>query len=50
MSSRHAFAYVLATVVFAIVAALLHPGLVLSPLSGVEPQAAQRTGASGQTR
>ena len=38
MSARHAFAFVFATALLAILAALLHPLLGLTPLHGLEKQ------------
>lgn len=46
MSSRHAFAYVLATALIAVTAALLHPLLDAQPPGG---PATQGTGSSGSS-
>lgn len=50
MSSRQAFAPVVATVLIAITAALLHPVLDLGPLLDIEPQGTQRPAANTQGR
>lgn len=47
MPSRHAFAYVLATALIAITAALLHPLLDAHPQDG---QGSQGTGSSGSSQ
>ena len=45
MSARHAFAYVSATALIAITAALLHPLLGLGPLHGLEGLQGQSSSA-----
>lgn len=50
MPSRQAFAPVIATVLIAITAALLHPVLDLSPLPNIEPPGTQGAATAARAR